>query len=127
MTSLSRITLRLARNPGEGAPEGDPSRGYTIVAPLDPDGRIDLSAWRMARSRCTVVRFSPDPDERADGWLSHNGSHWYFRYDEDLEGPDEPVFRLGEHRMVADEFVSVIHKDGASLVYRITDVTALPD
>lgn len=127
MTRLSRLTLRLARNPQSGAPEGDPTRGYSILAPLDAEGHIDLVAWRDARARCTVVRFSPDPEEQADGWLTHNGSHWFFRYDEDLEGPDEPVFRLGDHRMIADEFVSVRQPDGKSLVYRVTDVTALPD
>jgi len=123
MTSLKRITLRLARNPEAGAPEGDPRRGYTIVAPLDGEGRIDIEAWRAARQKCKVVRFSPDPDDRADGWLTHKGAYWFFHYDEDLEGPDEPVFRLGDHRMAVDEYVSIRQSEGDALVYRITDVS----
>jgi hypothetical protein len=123
MSALKRITLRLARNPDAGLPDGDEHRGYTIVAPLDRDGRLDVDAWRSARKKCTVIRFSPDPDERADGWLTHHGSHWSIRYDEEGEGPDEPLFRLSEHRLAAGEYVSITDPDGPTLVYRITEVT----
>jgi hypothetical protein len=122
MTALKRITLRLARNPDAGFPDGDPQRGYTIVAPLDDDGRIDTEAWRAARRQCLVVRFSPEADERADGWLTHHGAHWSIRYDEADEGPDEPLFRLSEHRLVEGEYLSVADPDGPTLVYRISAV-----
>ncbi|MGE0045098.1 MAG: hypothetical protein AB7J28_13405 [Hyphomonadaceae bacterium] len=122
MSGLSTIVLRLARNPDAGIPEGDDQRGYKIVAPLDADDRLDLAAWRAAKARCTVDRFSPDPDEKADGWLSHRGSHWFFRYDEDEEGPDEPLFRLGDHRLRAGEYVTVHEADGDALVYRVAEV-----
>jgi hypothetical protein len=122
MIALKRITLRLARNPEAGFPDGDNHRGYTIVAPLDADGRLDVDAWRAERKKCTVIRFSPDADERADGWLTHHGSHWSFRYDQADEGPDEPLFRLSEHKLVAGEYVSVADPDGPTLVYRIADV-----
>jgi hypothetical protein len=122
MTGLSTITLRLARNPDAGFPDGDPGRGYRIVAPIDKQGRLDLIAWRAAKPACTVVRFSPDPDERADGWLTHRGSHWYFRYDEDEEGPDEPIHRLGEHKLSVGEYVTVHGRDDEALVYRVADV-----
>lgn len=127
MQALKRITLRLARNPHADAPEGDAHRGYSIVAPLDDEGRIDLAAWRANRDACTVVRFSPDPAERADGWLTHNGAHWSIRYDEDREGPDEPVFRLLDHPLVLNAFVSIQHGDGEQLVYRVTEVLAVRD
>ncbi len=122
MKDLSAIVLHLARNPSAGFPDGDRTRGYRIVAPLDREGRIDLEAWRGARARCTVVRFSPDEAERADGWLSHRGGRWFFRYDEDEEGPDEPLFRLGEHALRVGDYVTVHEADGEDLVYRVDDV-----
>ena len=85
---LTRVVMRLGRNPDAGYPDGDEQHGYVVVAPLDKDGKLDLELWRANKETCTVDRFSPDPDEKADGWLSHRGSHWYFRYDEEDEGPD---------------------------------------
>ena len=119
--SFKRIVLRLARNPG--VPSGDAERGYVIMAPLGDDGELDLGAWRRARKQATVLRFDPDPDERADGWLTHRGSHWYFHYDEDHEGPDEPAYRLGDHRFAVGEYVSIAHHDGERLTYRVTEVS----
>lgn len=123
MPNLMRIILRLARNPDAGFPDGDPARGYTIVAPLQPDGHLDEVAWREHRDRCTVVRFSPDPDERADGWLKHRGARWSFHYDEDDEGPDEDVHRLGDHKLVLGEYVSIFHGKGEGLTYRVSEVS----
>ncbi|MDZ4778156.1 MAG: hypothetical protein SGJ23_15345 [Alphaproteobacteria bacterium] len=123
MTALKRITLRLARNPDAGYPDGDQHHGYTIVAPLHDDGRLDVETWRAAREKCTVIRFSPDADQRADGWLTHRGSHWSIRYDEIEEGPDEPLFRLSEHKLVVAEYLSVADPDGPTLVYRVADVS----
>ena len=80
--SLTRVTLRLGRNPGAGFPDGDDAHGYVIVAPLDRDGKLYLDLWRANRVACTVYRFLLDPAEKADGWLSHRGSHWFFHYDE---------------------------------------------
>lgn len=125
MSKFKRITLRLARNPDAGFPDGDPHHGYTIVAPLDDDGHLDAAAWVQDRKRCTVVRFAPDPDARADGWLTHHGARWSFHFDEDAEGPDEPLYRLGEHKFAADEYVSVMDRNGPSLVYRVTDVSSV--
>jgi hypothetical protein len=119
MSTLSRIVLHLARNPDAGFPEGDVKRGYTIVAPLTSEGLIDVEAWRNARAQCTVVRFSPMDDENADGWLTHNGTQWRFHFDEDDEGPDEPLHRLGDHKLMIGEYVSVMGPDRSGLVYRV--------
>ncbi|MEL6324055.1 MAG: hypothetical protein AAFQ84_07475, partial [Pseudomonadota bacterium] len=72
--SLQRITLRLARN--DGWPDGDPRQGYILHAPLDADGKIDLEGWRAERQACTVQRLHFEADERAEGWLTHSGTHW---------------------------------------------------
>ncbi|MEM9055198.1 MAG: hypothetical protein AAGB16_07725 [Pseudomonadota bacterium] len=119
--TLKRVVLRLARN--EGYPEGDDSQGYVLVAPLTADGLIDLAEWRENREACTVDRFHPDPDERADGWLTHRGPHWRFRYDEEDEGPDESGYRLGEHRFRPGEYVTITHHGEEPLTYIVTDVT----
>ena len=121
--SLKQIVLRLARNPNH--PDGDDRQGYVLIAPLDRDGLIDLEEWRAHRDRCIVKRFHPDPDEVADGWLTHNGSKWRFHYDEAREGPDEAGHRLGDHVFRPGEYVSVAHHGEETLVYRVTDVLPL--
>jgi hypothetical protein len=120
--SLKRVVLRLGRNPDAGFPEGDDAHGYVVIAPLDADGHLDVGEWRSSKAKCTVDRFSPDPEDTADGWLSHRGSHWFFRYDEEEEGPDEPVFRLGDHSMRVGEYLTIHEADGDDLTYKITEV-----
>lgn len=115
--SLHQIVLRLARNPG--FPEGDDKQGYVFVAPLDSKDRLDPNAWRENRKACIVIRFKPGDDRDADGLLTHNGSHWFFHYDEVEEGEDEPVFRLGEHRLALGDYVTIHEGNGQSLTYRV--------
>lgn len=118
--SFKKIILRLARNPG--FPQGDAERGYIVCAPLTPNGCLDMSAWRSAREKATVIRFAPDPAERADGWLTHRGSHWYFHYDEAHEGPDEPAYRLGDHKFAVGEYITVSEHGEAPLTYQVSNV-----
>jgi hypothetical protein len=117
--SLTRIVLRLARNPGY--PSGDEDQGYVITAPLDAHGHLDVDAWRSAKKSCTVVRFKPGEERDADGWLTHRGGRWYFRYDEPEEGDDEPVYRLGDHRLSVGEYVTIHENDGQDLTYRVAE------
>ena len=119
--ALTRLTLRLGRNPGTEFPEGDDSHGYVITAPLDKDGRLNADLWREHKKACVVIRFSPDEDERADGWLTHRGSYWFFHYDEEHEGPDEPVYKLGDHLLRVGDYVTIHEADGDDLVYKITE------
>ena len=42
--ALSRIVMRLARNPGTEFADGDDHRGYSLVAPLRI--RIRARSWR---------------------------------------------------------------------------------
>ncbi len=124
--SMYQIVMRLARNPGY--PDGDDTQGYIITAPLDVDDRLDPKAWREHRDACTVVRFKAGEDRDADGLLTHNGSHWFFHYDEVQEGDDEPVYRLGDHRLAIGDYVTIQENDGATLTYRVTQRTAVrPD
>src|SRR5579871_5219997 len=103
---LNRIVMRLARNPGTEFADGDDHRGYTLVAPLTTEGRLDPGAYAKAREACLVRRFAPDEDP-VDGRLAHHGSRWYFDYEGGEPVDDEPVYRLGDHRFAVGEYVSV--------------------
>ena len=119
--ALSRIVMRLARNPGTEFADGDDHRGYSLVAPLTADGHLDAAAYARAKSRCLVRRFAPDEDP-SDGKLVHQRQRWYFDYEGAEAADEEPVFRLGEHRFAVGEYVSITDDDGRLLTYKVTDV-----
>jgi hypothetical protein len=121
MKGLTRVILRLGRNPEAGYPEGDDSHGYVLVAPLTHDGVLDDTLWQAHRGDCTVKRFTPDPDERADGVLSRRGDNWFFHFDGEDVGGDESVFRLGAHRLLPGEYLTVRETDGDVLTYKVTE------
>ena len=75
--TLSRIIMRLARNPGTEFADGDDHRGYTLTAPLTEDGMLDLDAFQKAKGDCTVRRFAPDEDATM-GRLARRRDNWYF-------------------------------------------------
>lgn len=119
--SLSRIVMRLARNPGTEFAGGDDHRGYALIAPLTGDGLLDEAAYAKARGDCTVRRFAPD-EPAADGKLARKGQRWFFDYDADDADDDEPVHRLGEHRFAVGEYVTVTDEDGRPLTYKVVEV-----
>src|SRR3954454_8866706 len=96
--TLSRIVMRLARNPGTEFAGGDDHRGYTLTAPLTDDGHLDEGAFPKARAHSTVRRVAPDEDPM-DGRLNRRGQRWFFDYDEEDTADDEPVHRLREERL----------------------------
>ena len=119
--SLSRIVMRLARNPGTEFADGDDHRGYTLTAPLTSEGMFDEDAFRDAKDACTVRRFAPDDDPQ-EGRLTRRGQNWFFDYDEDDAADDEPVYRLGQHKFAVGEYVSATDEDGRLLTYKVTEV-----
>ncbi|MDX9998163.1 MAG: hypothetical protein WCY15_03010 [Phenylobacterium sp.] len=119
--TLSRIVMRLARNPGTEFAGGDDRRGYALTAPLTEDGRLDESAYGKHKNDCVVRRFSPDEDP-ADGRLAKRGQRWFFDYDEGDTADDEPVYRLGDHRFAVGEYVTVTDEDGRPLTYKVVEV-----
>ena len=119
--SLSRIVMRLARNPGPAYAGGDDHRGYSLTAPLTADGHIDEAAYAKAKAECVVRRFQPDEDA-TDGRLAKKGARWFFDYDGDDTADDEPVHRLGEHRFAVGEYVTVADEDGRPLTYKVVEV-----
>lgn len=120
--TLSRITMRMARNPGTEFSGGDDHRGYVLTAPLTTDGLIDASEYSKAKAQCVVRRFAPDEDA-VDGRLARKGERWFFDYDDEDAADDEPVHRLGQHRFALGEYVSVTDEDGRLLTYKVMEVT----
>ncbi len=120
---LSRIVMRLARNPGTEFAGGDDHRGYALTAPLTPDGHLDEAAYAKHKAACTVRRFAPD-EPPADGKLARTRGRWFFDYDDGDTADDEPVFRLGEHRFAVGEYVTVTDEDGRPLTYKVVEVVA---
>lgn len=122
--TLSRVVMRLARNPGTEFADGDDHRGYSLVAPLQADGKLDVDAFQAHRADCSVRRFSPDEDAVL-GVLKRRGQTWFFDYDAAEDADDEPVHRLGEHLFKVGEYVSVADEDGRLLAYKVTEVSPL--
>ncbi|MBI5940786.1 MAG: hypothetical protein HY859_10205 [Caulobacterales bacterium] len=122
--TLSRVVMRLARNPGTEFADGDDHRGYSLVAPLLADGKLDVGAFQAHRADCSVRRFSPDEDAVL-GLLKRRGQTWFFDYDAAEDADDEPVHRLGEHLFKVGEYVSVADEDGRLLAYKVTEVSPL--
>jgi hypothetical protein len=118
--ALSRIVMRLARNPNTEFADGDDHRGYALVAPLTAEGKLDEAAFRSARGSCAVRRFAPDEDPQ-EGKLVHRNSRWFFDYGDQAEA-EEPLYRLGEHRFAVGEYVSITDEDGRLLTYKVTEV-----
>ena len=121
--ALSRIVMRLARNPGTEFADGDDHRGYALTAPLTADGKLDETAFKAAAKACAVRRFAPDEDAE-EGRLMRRGDRWFFDYDNSADADDEPVYRLGAHRFAVGEYVSVADEDGRMLTYKVTEVAA---
>jgi len=122
MMGLTRVILRLGRNPDAGYPDGIDDYGYVIQAPLDADGRLDEALWRDKRELCTVRRFHPN-EAAADGWRRRRGEQWYFWYDEEDEGPEEPLYKLGAHELRPGEYVTLTEGDGDVLTFRVAEAT----
>src|SRR3989344_1396482 len=119
--SLSRIVMRLARNPGTEFAGGDDHRGYSLTAPLTPDGMLDEAAYGTAAAACPVRRSAPG-EAPIGGRLARKGQRWFFDYDEDDAADNEPVHRLGQHRFAVGEYVTVTDEDGRPLTYKVVEV-----
>jgi hypothetical protein len=121
--NFRRIRLELAREPDH--PEGDPRTGYLIVAPLDGEGRLDADTWRGFKKECRVVRFRPEQDNEKGYLRRRPGGSWAFHYElEDGAEDDDPAYRLGAHRFVHGEYVTIEEDEGMH-TYRIVQVAPL--
>jgi hypothetical protein len=125
MASLKTVTLNAARS--KRFPEGSIRHGYVFVAPLDPEGRIDVEAWKAHRGECFARRFWGD-DEPRHGLLvhragGHGGSTWRFELG---AGPvldeEDYGFRFGDHVLALGEYVSIRDEDGELTTFKVIGV-----
>lgn len=121
--AFRKIRLELARE--KGHPAGSSGYGYTLVAPLDADRRIDVELWKSHRDACRVVRFRPTGDDEV-GHLVHRpgGSHggtWALRYDIRGNDSDEAGYHFQDERFEIGEYVS-IREASAMHTYRVVAV-----
>lgn len=126
--SLYRVTLTLARCPEH--PDGSAGRGYKIVAPLGPGGRLDAALWREARDRCRVRRFRVGERDR-HGRLVHRaggegGATWLIDYEDWTNEDDEAGYCFGTHAFIESEYVSIRDADDQDYqTFRVAHVSRL--
>jgi hypothetical protein len=120
--ALSRITLRLARNPGTEFANGDDRYGYTLLAPLDASGLLDAATWKANHDKCTVRHFSPALPEPREGLLKRRGDNWFFDYEAGTTDDDEPVFKLGRHPFKTGEYVTITDENDRPLTYQVKEI-----
>ena len=118
--SLMWIRLELARTPE--FPAGSPKHAYEFLAPLTPDGHIDITVWKAAKDKCVVTRFWGDEPEKT-GKLRHAGHGWRFDYDPGDDRDDEPFFKLDKHALTQGSYVTITETDGRQLPFRVAEVT----
>jgi len=115
------VHLDLAREPGH--PEGSTEDRYTLVLPLNQEGRIDEGYCRDFPALCRVTHASLDGGVHR-GLLRREGDGtWAFDYG-DADNTSETGFRFGEERFAPGEYVSVI-RDGQAHPYRVVSLRHL--
>ena len=122
-SSLKVVRLNLARGPD--FPSGSSRHGYRFTAALDSEGHLDADGWRANRDRCRVVRFW-GAEEKDIGHLVHRGTGWGFRYDIDGDEGDEAGFKLGSHRFIPGEYVSIRDDEGDTHTFQVVTVEDAP-
>lgn len=114
-----QIRMELARE--KGHPDGARNFGYSFVAPLNNDGRIDAAEWTKHRDSCRVVKFRPDEKDEVGHLVRRPGGSWAFRYDISGTDDDEAGYRFGDERFEVGEYVSV-HEDDEMHTFRVVSV-----
>ncbi len=124
LTMLRHIRLELARD--HDFPEGSSDRGYELVAPLDEEGRLDASAWKLIRDRCRVRRFWAQEASEVGHIVHKPGGVWAFHYDIHGDaGQDEKGWHLNTHKFEPGEYVSIREHDGVLRTFRVRAVGEL--
>ena len=123
--TLRKVTLNAARS--KTFPEGSIRHGYDFVAPLTPEGRIDLAAWKSHRGQCIAHRFWGD-EAPLSGLLMHRaggqgGATWVFELGQGATlDNEEDGYRFGDHAFVQGEYVSIREEDGELMTFKVAAV-----
>jgi hypothetical protein len=120
---LKSIRLELARS--AGFPDGSNNHGYTIVAPLTPDGHLDAETWRKHREMCRVVRFWGGDDEDVGHLVHRPGGSWGITYDLFGDEGDESGFKLQGHLFRLGEYVSIRDDEDKLHTFRVVEIEDL--
>jgi len=118
--ALKVVRMNLART--KEFPEGSERHYYQFTAPLDADGRLDAEGWRQNRDRTRVKRVWAEEEEDVGHLVHRPGGSWGFTYDIDGDEGDEAGYRLGSHRFVPGEYVSVRDEDGEMHTFVVVTV-----
>jgi hypothetical protein len=116
--TFRKIRLELARE--KGHPAGSSGYGYTLVAPLAADRRIDAELWKSHRDACRVVRFRPTGDDEV-GHLVHRPGGWVLHYDIRGGDADEAGYHFQDEHFEPGEYVSIREED-VMHTYRVVAV-----
>ncbi len=122
MSKPKTITLHAARS--KAFPDGSIRHGYTFVAPLTDEGKIDGEAWKAHRGECFVRRFRADEPEMR-GLPAHRpggrgGASWAFELGEKLDD-EEQGFRFADYAFRPGEYVSLREEDGELMTFRVAE------
>ena len=118
--NFRRVRLELARE--KGHPEGDAGIGYTLLAPLNADGSLDVDTARNYRERCKVIRFKQG-ESSTEGYLCRRpGGSWAFHYElSDGREDDDPGVRFERHHFNIGDYVTILEDEGAH-TYQVASV-----
>ena len=122
--NIRRIHLEGART--QVHPEGEPGKGYDLVAPLNASGHISVEGWRRERALCFVHRLEGGEivergllTHRSGG---HGGGTWMIDYDPRKVGEEEAGFHFEAHIFKPGEYLSIRGADRHLHPYRVTTV-----
>jgi hypothetical protein len=115
------IHLDLAREPGH--PEGSVEDRYTLVLPLDQEGRIDTDYCRSFPDLCRVAHVSFQGGVHRGMVRRESDGTWAFDYG-DADSEDEAGFRFSHERFAPGEYVSVI-RHGQAHPYKVISLQPL--
>jgi hypothetical protein len=116
--NFRHVRLLLARE--KGHPSGARDEGYDLLVPLDIEGHLDATEWKLHQMACRVRHFRPGQEDHIGHLRRKPGGQWFFDYGEG-DGDNEIGFRLGSERFVSGEYVS-ISRAGIMHTYQVAVV-----
>ena len=112
------VHLDLAREPDRA--QGSANDRYTLLLPLDPDGRILEAEARRYPDYCRVSRVDPEGGIARGLMRPGPGRNWRFDFGE----TEEAGFRFGEERFIPGEHVTVL-RDKRQHTYKVIGLQPL--
>ncbi len=118
---LKVISLELARDSTH--PSGDPNHGYIVRAPLDTNSQLDRDQWHKFKPLCSVHRIANGLRVEVGLLILNKQGQWVISYAPG-EDDDEGIFRLGDHRFIPGEYISITEHDKIQRTFKVRSVDA---